>query len=160
MKKGFTLLELIVVIVIIGILATLGFAQYTRMIERSRGAEARQVLGAIRTQAAAIWVDKQSGTPPTVPAGTFVNAMVGIGNAVGQISNACSAVAPSTSYYFSYAITQNAANNGFDATATRCTDANGKQPGGPAALTLTLRSNFAAGTDQWDPAGVGTPGGY
>jgi prepilin-type N-terminal cleavage/methylation domain-containing protein len=154
MKKGFTLLELIVVIVIIGILATLGFAQYTRMIERSRGAEARSVLGAIRTQAAALWIERESGTPPTVPPGVFVNSAVGIGAATSQISDACSAIAPSTSYYFSYGIVQTAVT-GFLATATRCIGANGKQPGAPAggALTLILTTNFQAGTDGW--AGTG-----
>ncbi len=157
MRKGFTLLELIVVIVIIGILATLGFAQYTRMIERSRGAEARSVLGAIRTQAAALWIERSAGAPLVVPAATFVAAAVGIGNTTSQISDACSAVAPSTNYYFMYAIAQNPANNGYVATATRCTVLNGKQPGAPAGagLTLTLTTNFATGADQW-----GGTGGY
>ncbi len=153
MKKGFTLLELIVVIVIIGILATLGFAQYTRMIERSRGAEAREVLGTIRTQAAALWVGNNSGTPPTMPAGTIVNSAVGIGNNAGQIASACNAAAPSTSYYFSYNIAQNATNDGFVATAIRCTGANGKQPGNATADTLILTSSFANGTDTWSGTG-------
>jgi type IV pilus assembly protein PilE len=153
MKRGFTLLELIVVIVIIGILATLGFAQYTRMIERSRGAEARNVLGVIRTQAAALWVERSTGTPATVPAGTFTNANVGIGNQAGQISDACSAAVPSTSFYFMYVIAQNAGNNGFIATATRCTGTNGKQPGGTIASTLILTSDLAAGTDAWSGTG-------
>ena len=48
MKRGFTLLELIVVIIILGILATLGFTQYTKMVEKGRTAEARVVLGALR----------------------------------------------------------------------------------------------------------------
>ena len=151
MKKGFTLLELIVVIVIIGILATLGFSQYARMIERSRGAEARQVLGAIRTQAAALWIEKN--VAGVVVGGTITPTSVGIGNSAGQIPLACAAVAPSTSYYFSYNIAQNVAGTGFDATATRCISPNGKTPAGPAANTLILNTNFSAGTDTW--AGTG-----
>jgi len=48
MKKGFTLLELIIVIIIVGILATLGFVQYASVIERGRFAEARANLGTLR----------------------------------------------------------------------------------------------------------------
>ena len=152
MKKGFTLLELIVVIIIIGILATLGFSQYTRMVERSRGAEARSVLGSIRTMAAALWIEYNNGA--TMPAATLTDARVGIGTTVGLIASACN-VAASPSYYFSYGIAQNAGNTGFVATATRCTAANGKQPGAPVATTLTLTSDFIAGTDVW-----GGTGGY
>ncbi|MDD5156037.1 MAG: prepilin-type N-terminal cleavage/methylation domain-containing protein [Candidatus Omnitrophica bacterium] len=48
MKKGFTLLELIVVIVILGILATLGFTQYSKVVESSRLAEAKTIIGSMR----------------------------------------------------------------------------------------------------------------
>ncbi len=48
MKRGFTLLELIIVIIIVGVLATLGFVQYASMIEKGRKAEARSILGTLR----------------------------------------------------------------------------------------------------------------
>lgn len=146
-KKGFTLLELIIVIVIMGILATLGFAQYGRMMERSRGAEARQVLGAIRTQAAAKYMEL-GGVPGKLVAGTIDNTFVGIGNAAGQISVACTTSSPSTGYYFRYGVTQTAADI-LVATASRCTGNTGKQPGGPSTTTLILTSDFANGTDTW-----------
>ena len=49
MKKGFTLIELIVVIIIVGILASVGMTQYTKVVEKGRAAEARLILGSLRT---------------------------------------------------------------------------------------------------------------
>jgi prepilin-type N-terminal cleavage/methylation domain-containing protein len=147
-RKGFTLLELIIVIIIIGVLATLGFAQYARLIERARGAEARAVIGTLRSQAAGLWLEKNTGT--TVPAGTFSNASLGIGSATDQIPSQCR-----NTNYFSYGAAQNTGNTGVDITATRCTGTNGKQPGAQTALTLILNSTFTTGVDTW-----GGSGGY
>jgi len=47
-KQGFTLLELIMVIVIIGILVTFAAPVFIKTVERSRTAEAMQLLGQLR----------------------------------------------------------------------------------------------------------------
>jgi prepilin-type N-terminal cleavage/methylation domain-containing protein len=48
MRRAFTLLELIIVIVILGILATLAYNQYTKQVESSRLAEAQTRIGTMR----------------------------------------------------------------------------------------------------------------
>jgi prepilin-type N-terminal cleavage/methylation domain-containing protein len=47
-KKGFTLLELIIVIIVIGILASIALPRYLRVAERSRMAEGKSILGTLR----------------------------------------------------------------------------------------------------------------
>lgn len=120
MKRGFTLLELIVVIIIVGILATLGFTQYTRMIEKGRTAEAKSVLGALRTAEQSYYLERS----------TYTSVLSEL--AVG----AQSACTGQTSHYFSYAISS-ANDTAFTGRATRCTSG-GKTPTFGSAYTITV----------------------
>lgn len=46
---GFTLIEIMIVVIIIGILASLAMPRYQKTVERSRISEALSILGSIRT---------------------------------------------------------------------------------------------------------------
>lgn len=143
MKKGFTLLELIVVIIIIGILATLGLTQYGKMVERGRGAEARQLCGNLRSLAAAHYLEYNTLAAPNA----FTVAIAGVGTANDQIPSACRA-----SHYFSYSIAGTTAT-ALKTTATRC-GATGRGGASPAATrTLILTTTYPAGTDVWSGTG-------
>ena len=138
MRKGFTLLELMVVIIIIGVLATLGAMQYQAVIEKSRGTEARQIIGEFRSLCYAIYMDEGSGTNCTT-------GNLRLGTTTEMTPSACRAT-----HYFSYAVTPDA--TGLATTATRCT-ANGKAPDGSTAHTLILTTNFSTGSDVWTGTG-------
>ncbi len=48
LSYGFTLVELIIVVIIVGILAAIGLTQYNSIVEKSRIAEAKMVIGLMR----------------------------------------------------------------------------------------------------------------
>ncbi|MBU1998306.1 MAG: type IV pilin-like G/H family protein [Candidatus Omnitrophota bacterium] len=119
MRKGFTLLELIIVIIIIGVLATLGFTQYTKLVEKGRAAEAKTILGGLRTAQQAYMLEY----------GAYTITMANLGI---DAPTACT-----TTHHFSYSVAT--AGSGI---ATRCL-AGGKTVGS-SAYTVSL--SYAAGT--------------
>lgn len=151
-RKGFTLLELVVVIIIIGILASLGLNQYGQMVERSRGAEAKAILGQIRGSAAAHYMQYNALTGMANTNENFSELIAGLGTNLDQVPNTGNCRA---SHYFSYGYVASAGNTpSLTITATRC-GSSGK--GGASATatgrTLILRTALPAGTDVW--AGTG-----
>jgi len=113
MKKGFTLVELIIVVIIVGILASIGLTQYNKVVEKSRAAEARMILGTLRT--AEVAEMNENGAYVVV-------SSLGVG-----APEACA-----TTHYFSYACTTAGL-----CTATRCTSG-GKPQQGTIVWTKTL----------------------
>jgi prepilin-type N-terminal cleavage/methylation domain-containing protein len=62
-KKGFTLLEVLIVVIILGILASIALPQYVATIEKSKSAEAATNIGSLRTAVDRYWY-QSSGSDP------------------------------------------------------------------------------------------------
>ncbi len=69
-RRGFTLVELAIVIAILGILALYAIPKYQGMVEEARSAEARAQLGSVRS-ALGIYYAKNHGTFPATLDGTL-----------------------------------------------------------------------------------------
>jgi prepilin-type N-terminal cleavage/methylation domain-containing protein len=59
-NKSFTLVELIIVIIIVGILASIGLTQYNLVIEKSRTTEAKTRIAAMRNLVSAYYFEQGS----------------------------------------------------------------------------------------------------
>lgn len=136
MKKGFTLIELVVVLIIVAILGTLGLTNFSRMVEKSRGAEAKSVLGNLRKLAAAYYMERGNITG-------ISNDTLTLGTANDQTPTLCTG---RVSHYFSYTVST-VTNPTITLVANRCTSG-GKLPVGPTA-NLTLTANLTSGNDTW-----------
>ncbi|MFA4988059.1 MAG: prepilin-type N-terminal cleavage/methylation domain-containing protein [Candidatus Omnitrophota bacterium] len=114
MNRGFTLIELIVVIIIVGILASVGMTQYTKLVEKGRAAEARLILGSLRTAEIAEYQEN--------------GAYAGVSGLGVSAPTSCA-----STHYFSYSCNSTTGT----CTATRCTTG-GKTPQGGTAYTKTV----------------------
>lgn len=62
-KKGFTLIELMIVVAIIGILAAIAIPRFAQMLERSRDGATKGNLGALRSAVSIYYGDKEGVWP-------------------------------------------------------------------------------------------------
>lgn len=142
MKKGFTLIELMIIIIIIAILAVIAIIQYQMAMERSRGSEAKEVIGHLRKMVSVIY-DRDGSTAAV----NHTNA--GIGNEEGMIPADCF-----RSHYFNYSVEEHPSfENVVIFTATRCMKF-GRPPNAKQAGKIILTVDYLNNTNTWSTLGV------
>ena len=144
-NKSFTLIELIVVIIIVGILAAVGISQYSKTVEKGRDAEAKQILGDMRKSAYEYWLQNGSMSGIT-------NAFFNIGTASSQIPGDSAGTCRGTHYFYYYI--RNYSDH-IDFIAHRCTSG-GKTPQGTGTHSICL--DWWYGTNQHSGWTIDWPG--
>ena len=125
--SGFTLLELLVVVIIVGILATVAIPSFTRAMERSRQTEATSFLDTLKTAEEAYNQENRIYT------GNFADLMVE------------QPLDTDEKRYFKYSLASSDSTH-YTGTATRKLAADtgpgkGKSPAGSTAYTVTIEES-------------------
>lgn len=137
-KQGFTLVELLVVVIIVGILASVALPQFKSMTLRARATEAQNIVGAILT-AELLYYQEQT---------KFVK------DATDARANLLVTIPPDSSSWFNYAFSTDATAGAQTGTVTATGNeavVNGGSVPKTVIVTGTIKSN---GTREMATAGL------
>lgn len=109
-RKGFTLIELVVVLVIVGILSVIAVPMYRGYVRRAMAAEGRALVGSIATSERVYYAEH--GLYKAVAAASTNNATLAVDSRMNT-------------YFPSYGVAVNAAQDEFTASSSGTGDANG-----------------------------------